>query len=107
MVVEQYDIFLAALDPAVGHELKKSRPCVVISPNEMNRNISTAIVAPMTTKSKAFPSRIPVRFQNKEGWVVLDQIRTLDTRRFLRRLGRADNGTIRNIKTAIHEIFVA
>ena len=106
MVVEQYDIFLVSLDPAIGHEIKKSRPCIIVSPNEINHNISTVIIAPMTTKSKDFPMRVPIIFQSKEGWVALDQIRTVDKRRLVRRLGHADKETIRKIKTTIHEMLV-
>ena len=106
MVAEQYDIFLVSLDPAIGHEIKKSRPCIIISPNEVNHNISTVIIAPMTTKSKDFPMRVPVQFQSKEGWVLLDQIRTVDKRRFVRRMGHADGETVRKIKKIIHEMLV-
>ena len=106
MVVDQYDIFLISLDPVIGHEISKSRPCVIISPDEMNHNMSTAIIAPMTTKSKPFPMRIQIVFQSKEGWIALDQIRTVDKRRLIKRLGRLDKGTIRSIKTIIHEMLV-
>jgi mRNA interferase MazF len=78
MVVDQYQIFLINLDPSIGHEIKKTRPCLVISPNEMNRHIRTVIVAPMTTKSRPYPTRVFIRFQNREAWIVLDRIRTVD-----------------------------
>jgi mRNA interferase MazF len=75
------------LDPAVGHEIKKSHPCVVLSPDEMNRHISTIIIAPMTTKSHPYPTRIPVDFKSKSGWIILDQIRTVDRQRLAAKLG--------------------
>ena len=87
LVVEQYSIYLVNLDPTVGHEMKKARPCVIISPNEMNFNISTIIIAPMTSKSHIYPTRIPLTFQRKKGWVVLDQIRTVDKNRLVKKLG--------------------
>ena len=105
MVVKQYDIFLIALDPVIGHEIKKSRPCVVVSPDEMNNHIATIIIAPMTTKSYDYPSRVPVRFQNKNGWIVLDQIRTVDKKRIVKRLGSIDSTTIRQVKSIIKEML--
>jgi len=77
MVVQQYEVFLVSLDPTLGREVQKTRPCVVLSPNEMNRTLGTTIIAPMTTKSHAFPTRIALRFQDKDGWIMLDQIRTV------------------------------
>jgi len=78
MVINQYDVFLISLDPAIDHEIKKARPCVILSPNEMNAHIATVIIAQMTTKSHDYPTRIPLRFQNKKGWIVLDQIKRVD-----------------------------
>jgi len=89
MVVKQYDILLINLDPTIGHEIKKVRPCVVISPDEMNRNIETVIIAPMTTQGHAYPTRVHVRFKGKEGWIVLDQIRTVDRKRLIKKTGTA------------------
>jgi mRNA interferase MazF len=106
MVIEQYDVFLINLDPTIGHEIKKSRPCVVISPNEMNEHISTVIIAPMTTKSKKYPTRMPVRFKRKQGWVVLDQIRTVDKRRLVKKLGTIGENTIQGIKSIIKEMLI-
>ena len=106
MVIKQYDIFLVALDPTIGHEIKKSRPGVVISPDEMNKYISTVIIAPMTSQSHAYPTRIPIRFGGKDGWIVLDQIRTLDKKRLIKRLGKTDQGTINQIKSTIREMLV-
>ena len=83
----QYNVYLINLDPTTGHEIQKTRPCLVISPDEMNDNLGTVIIAPMTTKSHAYPSRVQVSFQDKKGWIVLDQIRTVDKRRLIKGLG--------------------
>jgi mRNA interferase MazF len=88
MVVERFDIFLVNLDPTVGSEIQKTRPCVVISPDEMNRHIATVIMAPMTTKSRQYPTRVPCQFQGKNGQIVLDQIRTVDKSRLVKKLGQ-------------------
>lgn len=86
-MVARFEVHLINLDPAVGHEIKKTRPCLVISPDEINREIGTVIIAPMTTKSRAYPTRVAVRFQGKDGQIVLDQIRTVDNVRLVRKLG--------------------
>ena len=104
--MNQYDVFLVSLDPTIGHEIKKARPCAVISPDEMNRNIQTVIIAPMTTRSHAYPTRIPVQFQQKGGWIVLDQIRTVDQRRLIHKLGHLNQKTIRRVKSVIKEMLV-
>ena len=88
MEVNRFDVFLVALDPTIGHEIKKTRPCAVISPDEMNHNIATLIVAPMTTKGRHYPTRVDCTFQGVEGQVVLDQIRTVDKGRLVKKLGR-------------------
>jgi len=88
MEVSRFDIFLVNLDPTVGHEIKKTRPCLVISPDEMNRYISTVIVAPMTTKGRAYPTRFYCTFHGKRGQIVLDQIRTIDKNRLVKKLGK-------------------
>lgn len=106
MVINQYDVFLISLDPAIGHEIKKSRPCVIISPEEMNEYVSTIIIAPMTTQSYSYPTRISVSFGGKHGWIVLDQIRTVDKKRLIRKLGTIDHNTINNIKLTIKEMLV-
>ena len=106
MVVSQYDIFLISLDPTIGHEIKKSRPCVVVSPDELNRNIQTAIIAPMTTKSRAYPTRVPIHFGGKAGWIVLDQIRTVDQSRLIKHLGEVDTRTVQKIKVVIKEMLI-
>ena len=106
MEIEQYEVFLINLDPTIGHEIKKTRPCVVISPDEMNQNIQTVIIAPMTTKSHDYPTRVKVKFQSKSGWIVLDQIRTVDKRRLVKRLGRITRSEIEKVKYVIKEMLV-
>ena len=105
MVVARFEVYLIQLDPAQGHEIHKTRPCVVISPDEMNRHIGTVIVAPLTTKGRPYPTRIPLRFQSKNGQVVLDRIRTVDKRRLARRLGRISDKTAREIVAALGKMF--
>ena len=87
MGVKRFDVYLVSLDLTKGREIKKTRPCLIISPNEMNRHISTVIVAPMTSKGNSYPTRIPCQFQGVKGQVVLDQIRTIDKTRMLKKLG--------------------
>lgn len=87
MLVSRFEVYLVELDPTQGSEIRKARPCCVISPDEMNHNISTVIVAPMTTQGRKYPTRIKCRFQGKKGQVVLDQIRTVDKSRLVRKLG--------------------
>lgn len=105
-MVTQYDVYLINLDPTTGSEIKKTRPCVVISPDEMNRHLSTVIIAPLTTKSHSYPSGIEVNFQRKTGWIVLDQIRTVDKRRLVKRLGKIDEQAIQNTRAIIREMLV-
>jgi mRNA interferase MazF len=106
MVIKQYEIHLINLDPTIGHEIKKVRPCAVISPDEMNKYIETVIIAPMTSQGLVYPTRVPVRFKGKDGWVVLDQIRTVDKRRLIKKLGRLDHDTVQNVKAVIQEMLV-
>ena len=106
MVIRQYEVYLVNLDPTVGFEIKKSRPCIIISPNEMNKFISTVIIAPMTTKSKSYPTRVDLNFQGKKGYIVLDQIRTVDKSRLIKKLGATDLKTIQKIKKIILEMLV-
>lgn len=106
MAVTQYNVYLVNLDPTVGHEIKKVRPCLVISPDEMNNNISTVIIAPMTTKSHLYPTRVPLKFGGKDGWIVLDQIRTVDKIRLVKELGKINNGEIQKVKSIIKEMLV-
>jgi mRNA interferase MazF len=86
--VSRFDVWLVNLDPTVSSEIKKTRPCLVVSPDEMNRYIATVIVAPMTTKGRPYPTRVPCRFQGKAGQIVLDQLRTVDKARLVTRLGQ-------------------
>jgi mRNA interferase MazF len=102
----QYDVYLINLDPTAGHEIKKTRPCLVISPDEMNDNLLTVTIAPMTTKSHDYPIRVRVDFQNKTGWIVLDQIRTVDKKRLTKRLGAIDRKTVQRVKSVIKEMLV-
>jgi mRNA interferase MazF len=105
MVVTQFDVFLVALDPTIGSEIQKTRPCLVISPNEMNQHLATAIVAPMTTKGKLYPSRIPIHFQGKDGLIVLDQIRTVDKTRLVKKLGLIDDDDRKAVVNLLVEMF--
>ncbi|WP_036043387.1 type II toxin-antitoxin system PemK/MazF family toxin [Leptospira alstonii] len=106
MVIFQYEIYLINLDPTIGYEIKKSRPCAIISPNEMNKTIGTIIIAPMTTKSRSYPTRVELKFREKKGWVVLDQIRTVDKTRLIKRLGKIDSKTVNKMKLIIKEMLV-
>ena len=101
----RFDILLVSLDPSQGSEIKKTRPCVVVSPNEMNKYIRTIIIAPMTSKIRNYPTRVPITFENKEGSVVLDQIRTIDKSRIIRNLGTLDTQTATLVLEALNKIF--
>ncbi len=105
MVASRFEVYLVRLDPTEGREIRKSRPCVIISPDEMNRHIGTVIVAPMTTQGREYPTRIAVRFQRKSGQIVLDQIRTVDKMRLVKRLGKIDDATAQKVLALLHEIF--
>jgi mRNA interferase MazF len=105
VVVKRFDVYLVNLDPTVGSEIQKTRPCVVVSPDEMNQYIATAIVAPMTTKGRPYPTRVPCRFQGKEGQIVLDQIRTVDKARLAKRLGRISAETQQSLLVTLAEMF--
>ncbi|MFH2041575.1 MAG: type II toxin-antitoxin system PemK/MazF family toxin [Acidobacteriota bacterium] len=91
LVVDRFDVFLINLDPTLGHETKKTRPCLIISPDEMNRHIRTVIIAPMTTAAKKYPTRVNLKFQEKQGQIVLDQLRTIDKNRLLKKIGRIND----------------
>ncbi|MGA2581773.1 MAG: type II toxin-antitoxin system PemK/MazF family toxin [Tepidisphaeraceae bacterium] len=105
MYVQRFDVFLVTLDPTVGSEIKKSRPCLVVSPDEMNRNIRTVIVAPMTTTTKGYPSRVACRFGRKSGEIALDQIRTVDQVRLVKRLGSIDPSTATAVLRVLKSMF--
>ena len=99
------DVFLVELDPTRGSEIRKTRPCLVISPNELNHHLSTTIVAPMTTGKHAYPYRVPSRFAGKQGYVVLDQLRTVDRERLRKRLGSVTPTTLRSVLQVLAELF--
>jgi mRNA interferase MazF len=105
MVVKSFDVYLINLDPTIGSEMQKIRPCLVISPDEMNQFIRTVIVAPMSTKGATYPTRIACRFQGKRGQIVLDQIRTVDKTRLVRKLGRIDRQTQTEVLSVLGEMF--
>jgi mRNA interferase MazF len=105
MVVKRFDVFLVNLDPTVGSEIRKARPCLIISPDEMNRHIATVIVAPMTTKGRTYPTRVPCTFLGKDGQVVLDQIRTVDKARLMQKQGRIAKQTQEDVLSILAELF--
>ena len=104
--MNQYEIVLVNLDPTIGSEIKKTRPCVIISPNEINHNLLTVTIAPMTTTSRKYPTRIKVTYNETEGWIAIDQIRTIDKTRIIKTLGKLTNKEINNVKSTIKETFV-
>jgi mRNA interferase MazF len=106
MDLKQYQIVLVNLDPTIGNEIKKTRPCVIISPDEMNKYLRTIIVAPMTTTSKKYPTRIEVKHDRKIGWIVVDQIRTIDKQRIVKIIGRLSQPEIKELRSVIKETFV-
>jgi mRNA interferase MazF len=106
MEINQYQIILVNLDPTIGSEIQKTRPCVVISPDEMNRHLRTVVIAPLTTSSKSYPTRIEIKHDNKIGWIVLDQIRTIDKQRIIKDLGKLSKPEIKEVKSVLKETFV-
>lgn len=104
-LMNRFDVFLISLDPTRGHEIKKTRPCLIISPDEMNDNISTVIVAPMTTKGRNYPTRIPCTFHGIDGQIVLDQIRTVDKTRLVKKLGTITPSTHDKVLRCLSEMF--
>jgi mRNA interferase MazF len=107
LVIRQSDVFLIRLDPTQGSEISKTRPCMVVSPDVMNRHLQTIIVAPMTTKDHAYPTRIPCTFQSKHGYVVLDQLRAVTRGRLVKRLGRIAPAQTVLVMDALREMFVS
>lgn len=105
MGVKRFDVYLANLDPTIGSEIRKTRPCLVISPDEMNDHLATVIVAPMTTKKKAYVSRVLCRFQKQEGQVALDQLRTLDKKRLTQYLGTIEVETQKEVLKILQKMF--
>jgi mRNA interferase MazF len=106
MEIKQYQIILVNLDPTIGSEIKKTRPCVVISPNEMNKYLRTVVIAPMTTSSKKYPTRVKVKHDNKIGWIVLDQIRTIDRQRIIKVFGELQDFEIQELKSVLKETYI-
>ncbi|MFV8343058.1 type II toxin-antitoxin system PemK/MazF family toxin [Flavobacterium sp. XS2P39] len=106
MDLKQYQIVLANLDPTIGSEMKKMRPCVIISPNEMNKFLQKIVIAPMTSSSKTYPTRVEINHDKKKGWIVLDQIRTVDRQRIIKVLGNLTEKEIRKVKEVLKETFV-
>ncbi|WP_421948447.1 type II toxin-antitoxin system PemK/MazF family toxin [Phaeodactylibacter xiamenensis] len=106
MKISQYEIVIVNLDPTIGSEIKKTRPCVVVSPNEINDYLRTIIIAPITSKSKNYPTRIEIKVKGKKNWVVIEQIRTIDKRRVYKKVGNLTDAEISEVKKVIKETFV-
>ena len=104
-LVERFDVYLISLDPTKRSEIKKTRPCLIISPNEMNRHIRTVIVAPMTSTIRNYPTRVTTTFERKKGQIVLDQIRTVDKKRLIKKLGRVSTSSQKKVLATLKEIF--
>jgi mRNA interferase MazF len=106
MEIKQYELVLVNLDPTIGSEMKKTRPCAVISPNEMNKYLQTIVVAPLTSSSKPYPTRVEIKQTKTKGWIVLDQIRTVDRIRIFKKLGNLTTSEIETVKAVIKETYV-
>ena len=104
-MVKRFDVYLVNLDPTVGHEIKKNRPCLVISPDELNRNISTVIVAPMATKGRNYPTRVSCTFNDKKGQILLEQMRGVDKTRLVKRLGKVGSFVQGQVFSVLSELF--
>ena len=107
MVIRRFDVYLINLDPTVGSEIQKTRPCLIISPDEMNRHIATVIVAPLTTQGRDYPTRVACKFRGKQGQIVLDQLRTADKFRLIKKLGKVDDLTQTKVLAKLKEMFSA
>lgn len=105
MVVNRFDVFLVNLDPSIGSEIQKTRPCLIISPNEINHHIATVIIAPMTTKGQPYPTRVTCQFQGQDGQIVLDQIRTVDKTRLVKFLGQINEEEQKAVLDILAEMF--
>ena len=103
--MNRFDVYLVNLDSTLGHEIKKTRPCLIISPDEMNHHIRTVIIAPMMTKGRSYPTRVPCTFKGKSGRIVLDQIRTVDSVRLVRKVGRISQKTASEVLAVLSEMF--
>lgn len=105
MVVKRFDVYLVNLDPTIGSEIQKTRPCLVISPDEMNRNIRTVIIAPMTSAQKEYPTRVSCIFRKKQGQIVLDQVRTVDKARLIQKMGTIDPKAQLDVISVLQRLF--
>lgn len=106
MEVRQYEIVIVNLDPTVGSEIRKTRPCVVISPDEMNRHLNTIVIAPVTSQSKSYPTRLNIILEKKPNWIVVDQIRTIDKTRVIKKISKLSLNEIKTLKMIIKETYV-
>jgi mRNA interferase MazF len=106
MEIKQYQIIIVNLDPTVGSEIRKTRPCVVISPNEMNKHLRTIIIAPITSKSRDYMTRVKFDLEGNDNWIAIDQIRTIDLTRIIKTIGELDKKEVKRIKSIIKETFV-
>ena len=106
MEVRQYDIVIVNLDPTIGSEIRKTRPCVVISPDEMNRHLNTIVIAPVTSQSKSYPTRLKIILEKKTNWIIIDQIRTIDKTRIVRNIAKLSIMEIQDLKSMIQETYV-
>lgn len=102
----QYEIVVVNLDPTVGSEIKKKRPCVIVSPNEMNRHLATIVVCPITSQSKNYPTRISFDLEGQTNWIVIDQIRTIDKSRITKTIGSLDDDTLEQVKAVLRETYI-
>lgn len=105
--MNQYEVWIVGLDPTLGSEIRKTRPCLILSPDQMNAHLRTVQIAPLTSASRAYPWRVPVTVRNRRGMIALDQIRTADKRRLTRRIGRISPSTAGLVKTVLHEMLIA
>jgi len=105
VVISRFDVYLVRLDPTEGREMQKTRPCLIISPDEMNRYLGTVIVAPLTTRGRPYPTRVAIEFQGKQGQIVLDQIRTVDKGRLIRQLGSIDETVAQEVLAILADLF--
>jgi mRNA interferase MazF len=106
MEVKQYQIVLVNLEPTLGSEIQKTRPCVIVSPNEINDNLRTVVIAPMTSASRKYPTRVKVKHNSQEGWIVIDQLRAIDKIRIIKKFGSLTEKEIRECKRVIRETFI-
>jgi len=106
VVINQYDVYLINLDPTIGSEIRKVRPCLVISPNEMNKSLRTVQIAPMTSNTNAYPWRVAIKFQGKHGTIAVDQIRTIDKQRVIKHLGSLPKVITNKFKNVLHKMLI-